>query len=135
MRKVLTAGFLLLLTSSVDAFNERYYQDIYCSKYNGIMEFVLHDNTRVDCLILKPVPIAVEVDWAKKWADSIGQSLYYAVSTNSAAMSLLITNDVKDCKHVRKVMDVSRYLRQHGVTLYVEIIGSYNCFNELSKEK
>ena len=34
---------------------------------------------RIDCFNDK---FAIEVDWAKKWAEAVGQSLYYARATN-----------------------------------------------------
>lgn len=58
--------------------NEKYYQTILCNELDGKMEVVLEDRTRVDCLTDE---YAIEVDFAKKWAESIGQSLYYAEMT------------------------------------------------------
>ena len=57
---------------------EKEYQTAWCNAHNGIMEYKLDDNTRVDCLTNE---YAVEFDFASKWAESIGQSLYYAQRT------------------------------------------------------
>ena len=54
---------------------EKDYVDKYC---DGIKEYVLPDKTRVDCLTNE---YAIEFDYAKKWAESVGQSLYYAEKT------------------------------------------------------
>ena len=74
--------------------NEKYYQTKMCNNLNGIMEYRLKDKTRVDCLT---DDLAIEVDWAKKWAESIGQSLYYAQMTNKKpAVGLIVgRNDKK----------------------------------------
>lgn len=51
------------------------------------MEYKLEDNTRVDCLT---PDYAVEFDFASKWAESIGQSLYYAQKTKRKPAVVLI---------------------------------------------
>ena len=49
---------------------------------------VLKDKTKVDCLTDEH---AIEVDFAKKWAESVGQSLYYAEMTGKKpAIGLII---------------------------------------------
>ena len=45
---------------------EKYYQTKFCNKLNGRIEYRLEDTTRVDCLT---DDYAIEVDWAKKWAE------------------------------------------------------------------
>jgi len=68
--------------------NEKYYQTKFCNELNGVMEYRLSDKTRVDCLTDQ---YAIEVDWAKKWAEAIGQTLYYAHYTEKkAAIALII---------------------------------------------
>jgi hypothetical protein len=66
------------------------------------MEYRLKDNTRVDCITNK---YAIEVDWAKKWAEAIGQSLYYAKMTNKQpAIGLICSkNDNRFKKRVLKI--------------------------------
>lgn len=83
--------------------NEKYYQTIFCKKNNGIMEYRLKDKTRVDCLTKK---YAIEVDWARKWAEAIGQSLYYAQSTNKKAAIALIRSE-KDVRFIKRVKKIS----------------------------
>ena len=68
------------------------YQHAYCSANSGIEEYKLPDKTRVDCLTEK---YAIEFDFHNKWAESIGQALYYAeitgnIITRSAIIELLI---------------------------------------------
>lgn len=66
---------------------EKEYQEVWCAKENGTIEYVLDDKTRVDCLTSE---YAVEVDFAPKWAESIGQSLYYALKTGKKPGIVLI---------------------------------------------
>lgn len=54
---------------------------------HGQTEVVLKDGTRVDCLTDE---YAVEVEFAPKWAESIGQALYYAQVTGKKPGVLLI---------------------------------------------
>ncbi len=66
---------------------EAYYQQLWCNKHSGIMEYKNPDKTRVDCLTKD---YAVEFDFAEKWAESIGQSLHYELMTGKKAMVVLI---------------------------------------------
>ena len=83
--------------------NERYYQTILCQHLNGQAEFRLKDKTRVDCLTDE---YAIEVDWAKKWAEGIGQSLYYAEMTNKKPAVALIVGK-KDQRYLNRLQTIS----------------------------
>jgi len=80
--------------------HERYYQTQLCNRLNGQMEVVLTDRSRVDCLTDK---YAIEVDFAKKWAESIGQSLYYANMTEKKPAIGLIINLPKEQRYLKRV--------------------------------
>ena len=96
--------FLVLLIINLYAKkNERYYQAIMCNKLDGIMEYRLQDRTRVDCLTDN---YAIEVDWAKKWAEGIGQALYYAQMTNRKPAVALIVGK-KDKKFLKRLETVA----------------------------
>jgi len=83
--------------------NERYYQTKMCNHLGGQVEYLLVDKSRVDCLTEE---YAIEVDWAKKWAEGVGQSLYYAHMTNrKPAIGLIVGK--KDKKHVKKLKSIS----------------------------
>lgn len=80
---------------------EKEYQEFWCSKQGGIIEYKLKDNTRVDCLLPN---YAVEFDFASKWAECIGQALYYGQKTNrTPACVLIIENPTKDYKYVKRL--------------------------------
>jgi hypothetical protein len=63
------------------------YVNEYCPHWGGQIEYVLEDRTRVDCLTDTH---AIEFDWCKKWAEAIGQSLYYSKMTGKAPSVVLI---------------------------------------------
>ena len=83
--------------------NEAYYQVQFCEKVNGVTEYILPDRTRVDCLT---DDYAIEVDWAKKWAESIGQSLFYAdVTDKKAGVALIVgENDQRYLKRINRIV-------------------------------
>ncbi len=77
------------------------YQTFWCNKNNGILEYKLEDNTRVDCLTKT---YAVEVDFANKWAECIGQALYYGIKTNKhPACLLILENGKNDLKYLKRL--------------------------------
>ena len=78
---------------------EKDYVNMYCT---GIKEYVLTDKTRVDCLTDE---YAIEFDYAKKWAESIGQSLYYAKKTGKKPAVAIITNGENDLKYIQRIKD------------------------------
>lgn len=57
-------------------------------QWNAKTEVRLWDATRVDILTLTH---AYEVDWAPKWAEGIGQSLYYGIVTEKKPGLILLT--------------------------------------------
>ena len=61
---------------------------------------VLWDMTRVDCLTKD---YAVEFDFAKKWAESIGQALYYSKMTGKSPAIALILTTPNDYHYVKRV--------------------------------
>ena len=79
---------------------EKDYVNKYCS---GIIEYTLPDKTRVDCLTEE---YAIEFDYAKKWAESIGQSLYYAKKTGKKPAVAIITSGEKDLKYINRIREV-----------------------------
>ncbi len=83
--------------------DEKYYQTKMCSEFGGKMEYVLFDKARVDCLTNE---YAIEVDFAKKWAEGIGQALYYAeITKKKPAVALIVGLD--DEKYVNRIQTVA----------------------------
>ena len=80
--------FLLLALPLFGKQSERYYQEKFAREIGGEVEVVMQDGTRCDILTTTH---AIEVDFAKKWAEAIGQSLNYAMHTGKRpAVALII---------------------------------------------
>ena len=111
------AIFSLLLTLSLEAkhlHKEKVYQEHFCQAYGGVTEYKLKDKTRVDCLLQD---YAIEVDFASKWAESIGQSLHYALQTSKKPAVLLIMEDKKkDQKYLDRLENVSK---SHNINIWI----------------
>jgi len=103
-----TCIMLALFTYSAKAArleHEATYQQRYCAAQNGATEHRIvtaHDGLigRVDCLTEF---YAIEMDFADKWAEAIGQSLFYAHYMQRQAGIVLILEAADDCRHVRKL--------------------------------
>lgn len=77
------------------AYPEKYYQDKWCTAHHGQTEVVLEDQTRADCITTSH---AIEFDFGKKWAESLGQALYYSLQTGKRAGIVLILERPEDRK-------------------------------------
>jgi hypothetical protein len=112
--KVVGAGLcaLVCLTACGVAFAasdarrpEKWYQDQWCRSHDGDVEVILPDRTRCDCLTEKN---AVEFDFGKKWAEAVGQALYYSTQTNKKAGIVLIIESDKDLKYIERLKAIIR---------------------------
>lgn len=78
-------------------------------------EVVLWDMTRVDMV---NEDYAIEVDYPEKWAEAIGQSLYYATVTGKKpGVIVLVTDFQKDMRYVYRLQTVAA---KHGISVWVE---------------
>lgn len=85
------------------------------SRYQAETEVRLWDETRVDLLSDE---FAIEVDWPHKWAEAIGQSLYYAeVTGRKPAVILLVKDAARERRFVYRAAVVCA--RVH-IRLFVE---------------
>ena len=104
MKRLIVILTILIIASPARAkhlYPESTYQKVWCDKRSGIMEYKLNDKTRVDCLTEK---YAVEVDFAPKWAECIGQALYYGKMTGKQpACVLIMERGEKDLKYLRRL--------------------------------
>ena len=91
---------LYKITSMQPEQSEAYYVEQWCRPSFGKKEFLLWDMTRVDCLTKE---YAIEFDFAKKWAESVGQSLYYAEMTHKKPAVVLILKSLSDFRYVKRV--------------------------------
>ncbi|HEY4745251.1 MAG TPA: hypothetical protein VIH45_11370 [Desulfuromonadaceae bacterium] len=97
--------FLLLAGCSHGPLHEKDYQAWWCNKHHGTLEHRLPDGTRVDCLTRE---YAVEVEYAPKWAESIGQALYYAQNTGRKPGVLMILRNDGDERFLKRLRVVAK---------------------------
>lgn len=96
---IITSGTIFVLCSPAAAQHihpEKYYQEKWCSEKSGKTEVVLPDRTRCDCLTKTH---AIEFDFGSKWAESLGQSMYYSIQTGKSAGIVLILEKPSDYKY------------------------------------
>ena len=107
--------FLAAPALAAHPYPEKDYADAWCKASGGEREFVLRDNTRVDCLKKN---YAIEFDFAGKWAESIGQALHYGRLTGETPAVVLIIEKPSDWNHYWKVRKIAK---KKGVKVwYVE---------------
>lgn len=96
--QIFLVGITLLLATNANSERlhpEKYYQEKWCLEMKGESEVVLPDKTRADCITDTH---AIEVDFANKWQEALGQSLWYAMQTGKKAGIMLILEQPKDNK-------------------------------------
>ena len=104
-------------------FLEKEYQAAWCNQEQGEAEHVLDDGARVDCLTDK---YAVEVDFGPKWAESIGQSLYYGIKTEKKPGVLLIIEKPTDARYLFRLWTVAKMLDIKVWTITPECVRAAN---------
>jgi len=98
---ILIFPFLFVACSNTTTkYHEKHYQTLLCNDLSGEMEYVLKDRTRVDCLTDE---FAIEVDFARKWAEGVGQSLYYAHMTGRKPAIGFIMDTQKDQRYLERL--------------------------------
>lgn len=102
MKKFILA--LLFLTLPAQAL-EKDYAIPWCSANGGVSEYVLDDKTRVDCLTND---YAIEFDYAYKWAEAIGQSLYYAKKTGRKPAIVLLMKKPTDERYAKRIKTATK---------------------------
>lgn len=110
--------FFILLPFDAIAKYEKHYQAEWC-KNRGVTEYVLPDRTRVDCLTNTH---AIEFDFGRKWAESIGQSLYYSLQTGKRAGIVLI---IKRKKHYRYWIRLNSTIQHFKLPIDTWILKDY----------
>ena len=91
---------------------EKEYQRQWCIEVNGTTEYLLPDKTRVDCLTPGH---AIEFDFAYKWAESIGQALYYGIMTDRTPGVVLILEHKRDSLYILRLKTVAE---KHGISVW-----------------
>lgn len=87
--------------------NEKFYQVILRDHFKGIENYHLPSGKICDILNDE---LAIEVDFVRKWAESIGQSLQYAMETDNRPCIVFIYNYSKDYYLLHSVMPLLKRL-------------------------
>lgn len=114
MKKILLALPLLLLGQTEREVQENQLLPV----YGGEQEVRLWDGSRVD---IATDSVAWEVDWADKslkWAEAVGQSLYYAAVTGKKPGIILIYKDFAAAES--NIYKCQTVCAKHGIILRVE---------------
>lgn len=101
MKKIILIFLLVIVFTNQECYakhlyKESVYQDYWCNKRGGILEYELNDKSRVDCML---PDMAVEFDFAKKRDECLGQALRYSAYTNKPPACVLIVERKKDYKY------------------------------------
>ena len=116
MKKILFTLWLILallpIAMAAHKHPESYYQNEWCSNIGGAQEHENKDYTRVDCLTDTH---AIEFDFAKKWAEAIGQSLHYSAMTGKKPGIVLIIEKEKDFVYYNRIKPLCD---KYGITLW-----------------
>lgn len=79
------------------------------------VEVRIKDGSRVDYLA---DDMAIEIDWASKWAEGVGQSLFYAAMTDRDPGIILLTKDRdRDRQRIRRCHYIAQ---KYGISVWVE---------------
>ena len=76
------------------------------------IEYILPDGRRID-IFDEDNNISYEVDWCQKWEEGIGQSLGYAIATNSEPGLILLYKGGED-EYYNTALGVVNQLRERG---------------------
>ena len=93
--------------------NEAYYRDQWASIHGGEIEVRLTDGTRCDIVT---DDYAIEVEWAQKWYEGFGQSLWYGFQLNKKPAIVMILRSKEDQKYVYRIDSLAKH---HKVDLKV----------------
>ena len=92
--------------------SEKEHQEEWCAREGGVTEFLLDDRSRVDCLTDE---YAIEFDQAEKWAEAIGQALFYGIKTNRKSGIVLILKHPDEKRFLKRLKTVTE---KHNITVW-----------------
>lgn len=95
-----------LATMSQAQPSESWYQQVWCEGMDGKVEHRLKDGRRIDCLTEQ---YAIEIEFARKWPEAIGQSLNYSMLTGKKAGIVLILKTAEDHAHWQRLLTVIKH--------------------------
>lgn len=134
MKKLYFILFLFISIAANSQFikqKEKFYQELFAIEIKGQTEFLLPDLARVDIVT---DTFAIEVDFGDKWAESIGQSLYYSKSLDKKPGVLLVVNGNTEEKAIKRLLRVARdenitvWLLNYNTNLWIRV-GIYHTYS------
>ncbi len=94
-------------------YKESDYQKEFAKWIDGTTEFLLDDGSRVD--ILTKI-YAIEIDYAHKWAEGVGQALFYSLKTKRIPGLVLILAKRKSYqKYIERVFII---VQEYNITIW-----------------
>jgi hypothetical protein len=117
--KIVTFSASLLILVVLTGFSfrlEKDYQRAWARDNAGVCEVRTADGARVDIVT---DTYAVEVDFAKKWAESLGQCLLYSACTGKKPAVLLICGP-KDTVYRNRLLKAIEYHKLPVTVFYVD---------------
>lgn len=111
---IILLAFILISAPAFSAklYKESYYQTKWAQDNGGICEYKLPDGTRVDILTNE---YAIEFDFAKKWAEAVGQSLHYGRMTGKKPAIVLIIEQPSDFVYYNRLKPICS---EHNICLW-----------------
>ena len=113
MKKLLFFTLIFAFANAKHLHKERMYQEIFCSKVHGQLEYRLPDRTRVDCLTST---YAFEVDFGRKAFEAIGQALYYSMMTGKKPGIVLIQETKSDNRYIGRIKKLAK---DYGISIFI----------------
>lgn len=103
----------MLATADPRVHPEKAYQEVFARHVQGQVEVVMPDGARCDVLTASH---AIEVDFASKWSEAIGQSLFYGIQTRRQPGILLILEKPEDRRFLIRLGTV---IREHRLPIHL----------------
>lgn len=120
---VIKTGILFFFMQTLSGQNEAHYVQWLNQNYFAGLTEVAVQAGRADIVNDE---YAIEVEWAYKWKNSIGQALWYGLQTNKKSGIVLLMNDINDRKYgimLQSALDYAGISEKIKVWFYPEDFG------------
>jgi hypothetical protein len=106
--------FCTMVAAPAYSISEAEYQNDWCAKRNGEINYKTQDSSTVDCLTDN---YSIEFESAEKWVQAMKKSRHQSLSTGKAPGIVLILQNSADEKHLFKLREVVEK-RRLGVKIW-----------------
>lgn len=96
--------------------HEKDFAEAWCAAAGGVTEVVQADRTRIDCVTGE---YAVEVDFGAKWAEAIGQALFYSAQSGLKPGIVLILKKPSEDRFLTRLKTA---LDHHGLIIRIWVM-------------